>query len=74
MGSVGATPLLLCLVDLDVRNVEGIDIQTFHLEQGGHSQKREKRVGINKPQNVNRERMYFGIALGILKQIQNKLG
>lgn len=32
MSAVGTAPLLLCLVHLDVRYVESIDIQTLHLE------------------------------------------
>jgi len=31
MSTVGTAPLLLCLVHLDVRYVESIDIQTLHL-------------------------------------------
>lgn len=37
MGSVGSTSLLLCLIDLDMWNVEGINIQPFHLKWNNYN-------------------------------------
>lgn len=68
MSTVGTTPLLLCLVHLDVRYMESIDIQTLHLEhlmyqilvKTGDEQDSKKR---------NPEVTYLSITLSILEQI-----
>lgn len=43
MSTVSAAPLLLGLVDLDVRNVECINVQTFHLKYHSTIIRQEKR-------------------------------
>lgn len=74
MGPIGAAPLLLCLVDLNVRNVKSIYVQTFHLDR---QLKRFQSVNRRefKSENYAYQQLkvaYFSIALSILQQVKNE--
>jgi hypothetical protein len=71
MSTVGTAPLLLCLVHLDVRYVESIDIQTLHLEHFMY-QILVKIVDEQNSQKGKAEVAYLSITLSILEQIQDE--
>jgi hypothetical protein len=68
MSTVGTKPLLLCLVHLDVRYVESINIQTLHLE---HFKYRilVKTEAEQDTKKGKAEVTYLSITLSILEQI-----
>lgn len=71
MSTVCAAPLFLCLVNLDVRNVERIHIQTFHLPKAKNIKLKTKKTWF---QNFTENKQcYLSIAFSILKQIQDEL-
>ena len=71
MSTVGTAPLLLCLVHLDVRYVESIDIQTLHLEHFMY-QILAKIMDEQNSKKRKAEVAYLSITLSILEQIKDE--
>lgn len=81
MSTVGTTPLLLCLVHLNVRDEERITIQTLHLENQSTIISIDLLVSnYQNHEEPTKQKMekesgdtYLSITLSILQQIKNEL-